>query len=157
MGKKEINNKNFLDKLRIYVPEFKNIEKEEAVDVEDGVHYIMEVLKKFADYNIKRKNFNILRKIANFLDICWKFGEYEVHNAVMVSFFESLSQKNFDVIKTFLSKTLHKETEHYKKQWIEWKKTKKWKGGFFSKYDHYFGKKEKKEILNHLKKIRKKK
>lgn len=116
MNKKEIKTNNFLDKVREYVPEFRSIEKEEAVDMTDGEHYIMGTLKRFAENAVNEKNQIVLKEIAIFLDRCWNLGEYEIHNAVMVSFFEKFSNKSFKVMKSYLSPLLLEEAEFYRKQ-----------------------------------------
>ena len=150
---KIIDENNFLSNLRRYVPEFKEIEREEGVESGDGVDYVMGVLSKFAEEANQANNIRLLRKISKFLDKCWNRGEYQVHNAVMVSFFESLTDESFKKISLFLDDVLLEEAKHYRKQWKEWLKTGKWKGLHF-KYNHYWTEKEKEEIDKCLKRIR---
>lgn len=156
MSRKEINASNFLHKVREYVPEFRSVEKEEAVDNDTGEHYIMGALKRFAKNLVKKKNEAVLKKISIFLDECWSNGEYEVHNAVMVSFFEDFPDRSFKVIKPYLSSILMEESEHYRNQWKKWTKNRALKGHLHDKYNHYFNEEESRKIDEELKKLREK-
>lgn len=147
---KEIKKYNFLTKVIQYVPEFEKIKEKNLLHEAAGEHYIMGLLQDLAEHSTNG-NMALLKKIAIFLDKCWKNGEYEIHNAVMVSFFESLSSKTLKAIKKYLSPLLLEESEYYLEQWNAWRRTGIWKGRFTSKYDHYFSEEEGKKIREKLK------
>jgi|SRR3989344_2163534 len=123
--KQKITSRNLLKNIRFFIPEFITIEKKEAVDEADEEHYVMSILNKFAEEVVLQKNVAILKKIAYLLNECWKIGEFPVQNAIIVSFFEGLSQKSFHAIKPLLSKSLTAEAEHYRMKWAEWLKQRK--------------------------------
>lgn len=111
----KIKRKNLLNKLRENLPEFKSIEKKESIEPSDEPNYIMVILNKFLTHYLRRQNREILTRMGKFLDECWTNAERDIQNTLMVSFFESLSERSYNRIKPYLSPNTLKEVDHYKK------------------------------------------
>src|SRR3989338_9971785 len=105
----KINEANFITELLLAIPEFKNIHEEEKEYHEIGVNTILSDLKCFAENYQKRKNQEMLKRIAEFILRCDIESRDEVKNAIWVSFFETMNEDTIQAICKYL------QTKYYTK------------------------------------------
>ena len=89
----KINEKTFLQELLIAIPEFKEIHEREKEYHDIGIHLIFGDFKRLALDAVKQNDEKLLKRITNFIVRCHQEDRGEVDNAVMVTFFESMSER----------------------------------------------------------------
>ncbi len=106
---------NLTEQLLKHIPEFKKIYEREKEYHDIGIHIVMGDFYRLAEEAIQNKNDALTKKIADFINKCYEEGDEDVHNALIVSFFESMETKALAKFYHYLTKKLAKEVlEHLK-------------------------------------------
>lgn len=80
----QINKKNFHKQLERQIPEFKTSEKKNLYTL-----HFMELSNLTIDAH-RKNNRNLLKRIYQFVESCINSKDYDIYNAVGVSFFETI-------------------------------------------------------------------
>lgn len=111
----KFNKKSLTWKLK-KLPEFDDLFKEEY---SIGPTFHFSDLRRYTEEAVKDKDNIKLKKIGNLLNECWDNGDDDITNAIMVSYFEHLSNKAVKTLYNFINKELKKDAQDYL---VAWKK-----------------------------------
>lgn len=89
-----ITEKNFLSELFGAIPEFKEIHDKEKEYHNIGIHLIFGDFRRLAELAVEEKNYELLKRIEDFVIRCHQESKDEVNNAVFVSFFENMNEES---------------------------------------------------------------